>query len=267
MTLEFSGVYSQVLTRLGLTPEQARLYEILLRKGARRAGSLPRLSGISRTYVYRQLEELMALGLVTKNEVPGKPAEFCAVHPFALQELVRAKKEEASAAETAVEGILSLLVSEYTSSSRIPGIRILRGIEGIAEVQADTRKDKKEVSLLRSTLDSSNPDWLQMNLEHIKKCIELGIHTRLIGPAPDHASGKALAEHDAARLTNRRILPDEKLFLPANILIYGDKVALTTYQEPIITTIIENEAIAMTFRTIFELIWATGKRAEEINGD
>jgi sugar-specific transcriptional regulator TrmB len=259
MTPDFNPSYSQGLIQAGLTEEQARIYEILLKKGARRAGQLPTLAGISRTYVYKQLDELIGLGLVTRHDPPGQPARFSAAHPFAVEELIQRRQLEVQTAKKTVDGLMSSLVSDYTSSSRIPGVRILRDIEGIAELQDDICGEKQNVRLIRSTLDSVEPDMLKRNLDHSKKAAALGIHTRLIGPQPDHANGSTLAALDASRLTERRILSQDDLHLPANMLIYGNKVALTSYEEPSITTVIENDAIATTMGAIFELVWETSK--------
>lgn len=261
MTLEFNSAYFEAFKQLGLPAEQAKIYEILLMKGPRRAGQLPKVAGISRTYAYKQLEELIERGLVTKQELKGKPARFAAAHPFVLQNLVQEKQKNAEAAKVTIDGIMGALVSDYTSSSRIPGVRILRDIEGIAELQEDIRNDRNNVRLVRSTLDSSDKDLLERNLAHIKKCAALGIHTRLLGPQPDHASGTELFARDKAHLTERRILRND-IELPALMLIYGNKVALTSYQEPLITTLIENEAIALTMGALFELIWNTAGEPE-----
>ncbi len=259
MTAEIKGIYFQALTAAGLSKEQARVYEPLIQKGPMQAGRLSRVAGLSRPYVYKILEELIELGVVTKEELPDKPAQFVPMHPFAIQELFRKRQKEMEVAGQTIQGIMSSLISDYTVASRIPGVRILHGIEGGAEMYQDILHEGKDICLIRSTLDDDSPKRMDLVLAQIERQVAKNIHTRLIGPTPvlhpALLTVPELLERDRTRLTTRRMLPREKFTLPAQIIMYGNKVALTAYQEPIITTIIDNEAIRMTMSTLFELIW------------
>lgn len=68
---------------------------------------------------------------------------------------------------------------------------------------------------------------------------------------------------DNERLTTRRIIPKEMLDIRAQIIIYADKVAITTYDAPFITIIIENKIIKTTFASMFEYIWEKSKEEHE----
>lgn len=255
MTPEFSSLYSQALTAAGLTEDQARIYEILLKRGPRQAGQLPKAVGISRTYVYKLLEDLAEMGLVTKDDPPGAPARFVASHPFAVQELARKRAKEADIASRTIEGVMGSLISDYTTSNHIPGIRVLPELKGVAELYRDLLHVGADVKLIRSTYDDDSPERMDLVLAQIGLQTKHGIHTRLIGPMPTDVSVEELHKRDRARLTTRRIFPREKFSLPAQILMYGNRVALTSYRDTIITSIIENEAISETFGTLFEMMW------------
>ena len=262
MTAEIKGIYFQALTAAGLSKEQSQVYEPLIQKGPMQAGRLSRLAGLSRPYVYKILEELVDLGVVTKEEPPDKPAQFVPMHPFAVLELFRKRQKEIEIAGQTVQGIMGALISDYTLSSRIPGIRILPGMDGVAEMYQDILHEGKDICLIRSTLDDDRPERMNLVLAQIEKQVERGIHTRIIGPEPTQPAPltiPALLERDRTRLTTRRILPREEFTLPAQIMMYGNKVAITAYQEPLITTVIENEAIRTTMGTIFELVWNIAK--------
>src|SRR5690606_28782729 len=44
---------------------------------------------------------------------------------------------------------------------------------------------------------------------------------------------------------------------PAQIIIYGNKVAFTSFKDCMITTIIEDKSICTSMKTIFEKLWET----------
>ena len=256
MTPKFNSLHTHALTSAGLTPEQAHVYELLIQKGPREAGQIPTAVDLSRPYVYKILQELIDLGLVTKDEPPGKPAKFVPVHPFAIQELVRKQKEDLSIVEQTVQGVMSSLISDYSSSSHLPGIRILPGIDGISELYQDVLQEKQDIRLIRSTYDDDTPELMELVLRQIQRQVSKNIQARLLGPLPTHIPTKELLIQDAQRLTTRRTIPRERFTLPAQILIYGDKVGITSYLEPHITTIVNNPAIAMTLGAIFEILWS-----------
>ncbi|HVW71749.1 MAG TPA: helix-turn-helix domain-containing protein [Candidatus Paceibacterota bacterium] len=249
--------YFQALTSAGLTDEQAYVFEPLITGGTMQAGKLASRSGLSRTYTYRILEELAALGLVTREEPPGKPAQFTPVHPFAIAELARKREESAAVAKQTVEEVMGALISDYTASSRVPGVRILSGTEGVAELYEDTLRAGTDICLIRSTYDNKDEVLEELTRKHMSDRAARGIHTRAItptGPGGTTASAKIL-KRDKENLTERREMPRKSFDLPAQILIYGNKVAITAYGESLITTIIENPAIHTTLRVLFETIW------------
>jgi hypothetical protein len=43
---------------------------------------------------------------------------------------------------------------------------------------------------------------------------------------------------------------------PAQVVIYGNKVALTSFGDCMITTIIEDPSITKTFNMLFEVLWS-----------
>jgi hypothetical protein len=45
--------------------------------------------------------------------------------------------------------------------------------------------------------------------------------------------------------------------IPAQILLYADKVAITAFDNQLMTTIIQNQAISNTFSLMFEFVWNT----------
>jgi len=265
MTPKFNILYTQALISTGLTNDQAQLYQLLLQMGGLQAGRIPRFMEVSRPHAYKLLQELIDLGIATKNESPGKPARYVPAHPFAVQELLRKQREELEISNQTVQGVMGSLISEYTRSSQLPGVRIIPGTEGLTELYKDILEEKLDLCIIRSTHDDITPELQTLVFNAIKKQGEQGIRARIIGPLPTDISIDELKKRDEERLTERRVLPRAQFSLPAQMTIYGDKVALVAYEQDLITTIIENKAIKATFQVMFEIIWQVAKTSEEIN--
>ena len=71
----------QVLTQLGLTLSQARVYLALALSGTSTAKTISRVSGVAREHVYETMPQLQDLGLVAK--VISVPSKF---RPISMQE-------------------------------------------------------------------------------------------------------------------------------------------------------------------------------------
>jgi hypothetical protein len=57
-------------------------------------------------------------------------------------------------------------------------------------------------------------------------------------------------------MTRVKFIPHYKFKFALEMNIYDNKVAYTTFEEPLIAVVIEDKAIADTERAIFELSWA-----------
>lgn len=191
--------------------------------------------------------------------MPGKVAVFSAAHPFKLKEIVDKRFEETKDAKTAIDGVLGKLISDFNTRAGAPGIRILEGVSGIAELYEDILNERQLLKLVRSPQDRMHPELGKMIQAQIEQQVRLGMRTMAITPLEEGTPFEIIA-HDAERLTVRRIVPVDKLSVPAQIAIYANKVAITAYDPAIITTIIENPAIRATFDLLFDYLWELSER-------
>lgn len=70
------------------------------------------MAGVPRTLSYTYTEELIQLGLVTKEE-SSKVARFIPAHPLELKKLAERRLEEAQAAKTLMDKALPDLIREF----------------------------------------------------------------------------------------------------------------------------------------------------------
>lgn len=114
--------FEQYLITAGLSKDEARAYEILIKKGSLPASSLGRLISVSsRPLMYKILEGLITKGLVEKSEKPGSVAQFHPAHPIKLKEWTERERERAEQSTSVLEGVIDKLISEFNLSSGKPG--------------------------------------------------------------------------------------------------------------------------------------------------
>lgn len=240
----------------GLSKEQAKMYLFLLENGLAPVKVIASKTGIGRALAYKVLEQLIKLELAEKREDIGKVALFFPAHPKRIKELVGVRKERALEAGEALERSFGLLASSFNLLSGKPNIQFFEGIEGIQRVYDDILETNQHIRVISSPIHHGKQEALHLIREQIEKQAAQKIQTKAITP---HAEGQTetttLVSDDAKYLITRKIVPVEKLNIPAQVIVYGDKVAITNFRETIVTAVIESKYIAETFRLIFEYIW------------
>ena len=250
--------HEDVLINVGLSKEQSLIYSALLEHNYMEAGRISLKVGLDRTFVYKILGQLTELGLVEKNEKLGKIAKFIALHPAKLKDLFDSKKKSLESAQNIVESGLGNLISTYNLNSGKPNVSFHEGVEGVRKIYREILSDKQEVFVIKSVHDSDNHEVTELKQENYKKRIDAGIKTTILAPA-GHESLKY-----ASKIGNKFFvgynLPNDKLSIPAQILVYGDKVAIIDFKDEIISTLIENPDVATSIKTVFNLLLLLGKK-------
>lgn len=243
----------KILIDAGLSKEQAKIYLFLLKNGLAPAKVIASKTGTGRALAYKVLEQLIKLGLAEKREDIGKVALFFPAHPKRIKELVAARKERALEASEALERSFGLLTSSFNLLSSKPNIQFFEGVTGLQRVYGDILEEGKDIRVISSPVEDRR-EVLHLIREQIEKQAAKNIRTRSINPHGAHEPATPVTE-DEKYLITRKHVPEEHLHIPAQIIIYGDRVAITNFRENIITVAIESKYIAETFRLMFEYIW------------
>ncbi len=130
-------MYTQIFTEIGLSINEAKIYEALLQEGEAAVGQIALKSNIHRRNIYDAVNRLIEKGLVFqifgKGENLYKP-----VDPAKLMELVDEKRMK-------LEGIMPRLEKLHASTPQHEAAYIYKGVEGfknylrdILSVQEDT---------------------------------------------------------------------------------------------------------------------------------
>ncbi len=246
---------SQTLTALGLTADEAQIYSLLLEHGKLQASAIARHVTFSRGLVYKILDDLITKGLARKIDERGAVAHFIPSHPVALRTLVDEKERVARHAAHTFEELIASLTHTYTVATKSPGFVFEAGIAGFRKLHEDILRTKKPLLLIRSHKDKHDAMLSEVLRTYLAKQVAAGITTRAITPIDFSKPVPILHADKKYRVTRRMI--DHTLFqLDAQIMIYGETVAIVAYEkDEILVTRITSIAIRQTMTALFEYMW------------
>lgn len=245
--------YTESLIKLGLTPDQAKIYEVLVSSPILPAKMVAQRAGVSRELTYVVLKQLEDLDLIEKS-TNTRITMFRAKNPRSIKKVLEKKQEAFQTAEKAYQDIIGSLIGDFNIAHSKPFIRFYEGVDGLQKTYDHLLKYAKTVYVIRSLYDYENPIIRKMVSEQIKKQAEKKIRSYVLTPHLPHMSPDRL-RHDLDRNITRKVVPKEKFSLPSQVIIYNNTVSITSMKKELVTTIIENEDIANTLKTLFIYMW------------
>lgn len=243
----------KILIECGLSAEQAKIYLHLIQYGLCPAKVIATKTSTGRALTYKVLDQLIKLDLAEKREKNGTITMFLPKHPRQLKEISEKKKKEIEHASTDLNKIFSDLSSNFNSLLGKPNIQFYEGMDGIEKTYEDILDVGKDISIISAPIHKEKTDILEFIKKQIKEQVSQNIKTRAITPLQNINIIDTVI--DEKNLITRKKIPAEKLNIPAQIIIYGDKVSIINFKEEVVTVLIESKYITETFKTMFEYIW------------
>lgn len=249
-----NSVPLSTLTSIGLSAEEADIYQSLLSHGPQGASQLAKTTSVKRTYVYAVCTSLISKGLTTKLQ-KGHNTTFTALNPTQLQSLAQEHSLQASQALFGLENLLPQLISQYTSASSKPVITYHEGVEGVKKVYQDTLTAPGTLYALvqTSTVDPAIYDWVTKT--YVKDRISHHINVQAI--VASGSKTKIYTALDQKELRQTKVVDSTLFPFQLEINIYGDKVAFINHRTgtQLLGIIINHPLIATTLRSWFHLVW------------
>lgn len=248
---------TKTLEQFGLNKTQSKAYLALIRNGSLTPPALAKLIDEARTNSYAVLDRLVELGLAKKVE-KNKKFVFYVENPIALEKLAVSHRNEALQREKQVKDAMPTLLNFFYTFSEQPGVRFYIGVDGIKEIYDDILRTRKDIYLVRSLHDQD-----LMTREYFTKYKEqrakLGIKTYVLSPS-DEPNILKPEEDKIYNIEQVRLQPGAYTSR-AEISIYGNKVAIISFGEEAMGTIIESPQIADAMKQLYSLAQA-GARAK-----
>ncbi|MDR0492050.1 MAG: hypothetical protein LBH74_00185 [Nitrososphaerota archaeon] len=249
---------SRILSELGLTINQTKVYLALLRLStASKAISIFKVSGVARQDIYRVLRELQQIGVVEK--VITKPTRFRAVEPKkATTILIEKKKENFHRLNRRAEEFANKVCERYNPT---PNYHEKDQIVLITEKQSIIRKIQESIERTQNTVDSLTPSrelspWLTSVEESIKIAKDKGVKIRWITKKTvnDKDPTKLLVYSDQTNAKLEDIMPPR-----AQFFIFDGKEIILSFEEsnfaeaPVLWT--NSPSVIVLARNYFETYW------------
>lgn len=244
----------RTLTDLGLSQNEAILYEILLKNPGATIPLLQQKSPFSRTMLYYILDILEGYGLITHKKA-GKKTTYSVEPPQKLQDFVKDQEEELKRHKTLLTDVMADLTSAYNLAHNKPGVRFFEGPEGIKEVTLDSLKATGTIYTFID-MEAIEKYGKKMNAEYVAERIKLGIPKKQISLDTPYTRERYKQLPPLSRLLEVRLIPQALHPFKSGMQIYNDTISYSTLtDEAQIGVIIVDKNIANMHRSLFEYMW------------
>lgn len=234
----------QILEGIGFHEKEALVYLACLELDGAANTEIAKKTKLNRITNYEILKRLQNKGVVTSfKKRNGK--HFVAIDPRIV---LKQHKEKLALLEESLPELLS-----FTNTlPHKPKIYFLEGIDGIKKIYDDSLQARKEI------LTYTNPEDIRKLLgdTYIDKYVQERVkrNIRVRGFAPDDTSGQAEQKVAPSVLRQVKLFSRDRYPIHNEIMIYNDRIALFSGKDRM-GLIIENESLANTFRSIWEMQW------------
>lgn len=245
----FYAMYEELLRAIGLSPNEARVYEALLQTGEASVQEISLKSGVHRRNVYDSLSKLMGKGLTSEVFIKGEK-NFKATNPRRLLELIKEKEE-------IINKALPEMQEKYEAVEEKEEAYLYRGIEGFKNYLQDILKTKETVYFI-----GGKAFWLDPRLKHFLPRFER--ERKKLGIKFMHLFDYEVKEQkpEILKLVGKpyKFLPKEYSSSTA-VDIFGDYVVTFVgvkvgqlYEEPI-QFVMKSKRLADGYRKFFQFMW------------
>lgn len=243
-------MYSEIFEEIGLSPNEAKIYETLLSTGETSVSEISVKANVHRRNIYDALSRLIEKGLVFPIFQKGEN-KFKAVNPDKLLETIKAKEKKLNA-------ILPELQKKYVSEPTHEAAYIYKGIEGYKNYRRDLTRVNEETFFL-----GSKGLWLSPHIDKTFRTTHVDPFNKrkkpyfmLFDPRVPNELPQALA--DVAG--HYKILP-AAYATPGVVDIFGDYVVTFTsvgvgnIDDNVSIFVMINKELAESYKTWFRFMW------------
>ncbi|MBI2548069.1 helix-turn-helix domain-containing protein [Candidatus Woesearchaeota archaeon] len=240
-------MYQEILQKMGLSTNEAKVYEALLTLGVTTANKIALEAKIQRRNVYDTIKRLKEKGLCSEY-VEENIRKFKAINPHRLLDMLKEK-------EDALQQTLPTMIKHYEVISKVEETIVYRGMEAIKNVYWDVIKVGEDYYTIGGRGNWLDPRWEfflpKFDRERLKKGIKFRhlFYYELKDPQhPRHAITKMLKN------SKHRFLPKD-FTSSCSIIIYGNRVGSMTWGEEPMVVVTISDVIAEGYKKYFEFMW------------
>lgn len=239
----------ELLRSLGFSEGEVTTYLTVLEIGAANVVEITRASKLSRQTVYNSLETLQKKGLISTVQ-KGKKNNYIAEDPERVLSYIHRKEHDLQEQAKDFECVLPQL--KLKKSGMPTTVRVFEGKEGALAILEDMAQSGTHEVLEIADLEPLFAVFDERDITLIRKALAKNKKLMITGFYVGEPKGKT------AR-SQRYYLPKEQGGFNTDVMIYDNKIAMIDTEGKLQSAIIENSALARTFRLLFKLALRSAK--------
>lgn len=238
------------LLKLGLTPDEAKIYLACLEINGGPVSTISRKAGVHRVTCYHTLEKLLRKRLLSQYNKNGVKC-FAPEPPEKLQELALEKVNIA-------KGLMPELKSLASSLGFKPKIRTYEGRDGVERVFTESLSAEEEI-LGYTNLKNVTEFFLDFFRHYTHDRLEKGIKTRYLSPntvESVHVIDPFLPADFDRNLIEILLVNKDQFPFENEVLIFGNTVGIVSLNpDELLGLLVESPTFAQTMKAVFDLAW------------
>jgi len=251
----------KILTQLGLEENEAKIYLALLKLGETIIIPLSKEAKLPRTTCYAVVDRMAETGLLSKV-VRGAHTYFSPASPEKIHELAILKEKEAKEQRQLAEQMVPRLINLTKETMSVPKIQYFSGKQGVRAIFEDllTSGEVKAYYLgsVQKCVEIAGENFMK---DWVRRRVKAGIFSYGVRIESEEEL-RTTFRSSRKRMRQIKFAPKGAEF-PVYIAIYGDKVAFITSKKEGFGLILESKDFAVTFRSMFDIIWGASKSYKE----
>lgn len=237
-----------IFKQIGFSDNEINVYLTMLRLGSSPVSAIAEASGIYRPYCYDTIKRLLEKGLVGFVSRQGRKY-YLAADPVKLVEYEELKLEALKATLPSLRE-LTKRPKEETRIELYKGKEVVKIIQrDVLKTLIDTREENLVIGVDERRFMKADPVAMHQYFNQLKKH---GLNEKVLVREGDNY----LPGH--SETTQYRFIPKE-FFSPTATFIYGNKVAIIIFGEPLHAVLLESRILSESYKKQFYLIWKTAK--------
>ena len=242
---EAKNMLEKELKELGFDEKEAIIYIALLELGPSPVAMIAKKTGIKRTGIYYDLENLKEKGYISET-IENKKKKYIAEDPERIKTIFQGRVER-------LNQIIPDLTNLATTNLSKPSVRYFVGKEGLKTMFWDSLSLQKKSEILAFVSDEPEKALPEFTKAYRTKRIKKKILYK--GIIKENKRAKELKRHSKRLYFEFKLIP-ESLFDPKlEINIYGNKIVFASFEYELLGVMIESKIIADAMRQIFNLVW------------
>jgi len=241
------------LEQLGLNETEAKTYLALLKLGQCNISALSRELSVPRTTLYYSIAELKEKGFVFERLI-SKKRLFSARSPEFLSKKAARLLQDAKAINDKIHYLipaLKKLATDPSSHSQVTHFEGKESVWEVFEIILRSNKDSYWFGFGQAFLKSYDFDYFVKNFSKRRRQFGRTKSYNIISP---FESASKIAKRGETDFQEFRFLKKSQDF-DAGVCIFGDKIAIFSYNDGLSATILQGTAIAEITKTMFMMIW------------